>query len=224
MNSVPLSDETRWWWIRHAPVTANNGRIYGQSDMPADCSDQDTFLRLAKALPQNGIWVTSHLMRTSQTMDAVLAARKAAASSDQLQATIEPGLAEQSFGDWQGKTYEELGREVQHRFWLAPAHVVPPGGESFVQLMGRVTEVVERLSQLHRGRDIIAFAHGGTIRAAVALALGLEPEQALSVAVENCSITRLDFFHAVGQGSDQQSWRVSHLNASPSLIASLSLS
>ena len=29
---------TRWWWVRHAPV-ASGGRIYGQDDLPADCSD-----------------------------------------------------------------------------------------------------------------------------------------------------------------------------------------
>ncbi len=39
---------TRWWWIRHAPVDAG-GRIYGQCDLPADCSD-DARMR----------WLASH--------------------------------------------------------------------------------------------------------------------------------------------------------------------
>jgi alpha-ribazole phosphatase len=31
----------------------------------------------------------------------------------------------------------------------------------------------------HAGRDVIAVAHGGTIRAALGLALGLDPEASL---------------------------------------------
>src|SRR5215207_1170843 len=29
---------TRFWWVRHAPVE-HGGRIYGQKDMPCDCTD-----------------------------------------------------------------------------------------------------------------------------------------------------------------------------------------
>ena len=35
-------------------------------------------------------------------------------------------------------------------------------------------------------------AHGGTIRAALALAMAVEPEAGLVFATDNCSITRLD--------------------------------
>jgi len=31
-----MSRETRWWWIRHAPVTSHAGRNYGQQDVEAD--------------------------------------------------------------------------------------------------------------------------------------------------------------------------------------------
>ena len=50
--------------------------------------------------------------------------------------------------------------------------------------------VIERLNVEHRGRDIVAVTHGGTIKVALALALGLDPQAALSFLVENCSITR----------------------------------
>ncbi|MBV9587243.1 MAG: hypothetical protein JO213_20405, partial [Alphaproteobacteria bacterium] len=42
----PRADETarttRFWWVRHAPV-AHEGRIYGQKDMPCDCTDTAVF-------------------------------------------------------------------------------------------------------------------------------------------------------------------------------------
>ena len=46
----------------------------------------------------------------------------------------EPGLAEQHFGEWQGLTYGELEESRAgdfHRFWHAPAHETPPGGETY---------------------------------------------------------------------------------------------
>src|SRR5262249_60280191 len=87
-------------------------------------------------------------------------------------------LAEQSFGEWQGLTYDELRHSrggAFHRFWHAPAHERAPGGESFLDMLDRVGRTVHRLIAARRGRDIIAVAHGGTIRAALGLALGLEP-------------------------------------------------
>jgi len=70
---------TRWWWIRHAPVRVDEGRIYGQRDLPCDCSDAPVFSRLAALLPQDAIWVTSHLVRTVQTAKAIQAAGNFAA-------------------------------------------------------------------------------------------------------------------------------------------------
>ena len=43
--------ETRWWWIRHAPVRSG-GVIYGASDPPADCSEEDIFRGQAARLWQ----------------------------------------------------------------------------------------------------------------------------------------------------------------------------
>ena len=45
--SPPQGTTTRWWWIRHAPVVGHGGRIYGQDDHDCDCSDTETFRRLA---------------------------------------------------------------------------------------------------------------------------------------------------------------------------------
>ncbi len=57
-----------------------------------------------------------------------------------------------------------------------------------------VNGAIEELTAEHRGRDIVAVAHGGTIRAAIALALNLGPQGGLAFAIENCSLTRLDHY------------------------------
>jgi broad specificity phosphatase PhoE len=212
-----MSTTTRWWWVRHAPVEAS-GLIYGQDDLAADCSDTAPFRWLAGVLPRKAVWIVTHLQRTRQTAEAIHAQWTGGREPALARPLVEAGFAEQHFGDWQGRSYAEL-EEIRdgewHRFWLAPADTRPPGGESFAEVVSRVARSVGRLSAEHAGRDIVTIAHGGSIRAAVALALDLDPEKALALAVDNCSLTRLDHIagaagsHAA-EGAD--SWRVSQLN------------
>ncbi len=205
---------TRLWWVRHAPVS-DGGRVYGQSDLPCDCSEAAIFAGLAEQLPQSAVWVTSHLRRTHETAAAIVAAGLAGpAPIPGPDVALLPDLAEQHFGDWQGMTYEEVNwlRGGAPRFWHSPAHLTPPGGESFVDVVARVSRSVRGLVERHSGRDIIAVAHGGTIRAALAQALGLDPEAALAFAVENCSITRIDHIAGPGPG---YAWRVVTVNRPP---------
>ena len=213
-------DTTRWWWVRHAPVTVNKGCCYGQTDFPCDTGDSTRFASLASRLPKEAVWVATPLKRTHMTAAALVEAGLAAGLSGPREIpgpdiVIEPDLIEQHFGEWQGVRYDELAArrgEEWHRFWLAPAHEIPPGGESFVALIERVRGAISRLGESHRGRDILAVTHGGTIRAALALALDLAPETALSFSIDNLSLTRID--HIPGPGSSWL-WRVGLVNQPP---------
>ena len=69
-----MSTRTRWWWVRHAPVTSTEGRIYGNTDPPANVEDPPTYAALARFLPDESTLVTSHLQRTRQTAEAIRAA------------------------------------------------------------------------------------------------------------------------------------------------------
>jgi broad specificity phosphatase PhoE len=196
---------TRWWWIRHAPVTTHGGRVYGQNDLPADCADGALFRALAPQLPRDALWLVTPLKRTRQTADAFFAA----GAPPPAEMREEPDFLEQHFGSWQGLTYEELAAlrdGVAHRFWHAPAEVRPPGGESFTDVVTRVAAAVQRISRGAAGRDLVVIAHGGSIRAALAYALGIEAEKALGFEIANCSLTRLDHFAA------DDAWRVGMVN------------
>jgi broad specificity phosphatase PhoE len=207
---------TRWWWVRHAPVTGHKGRIYGQADFPADCSKPASFQALAAVLPADAVWVTSHLQRTHQTAEAILAAMTPATAPQRL---VERDLAEQHFGDWQGLTFDELYKlrgDERFTFWISPASEVPPGGESFVEVVARVGGAVQRLTDQFAGRHIVAVAHGGSIRAALAHALAIDAERVLSFSIANCSVTQVDHIYdpdSVDQ--DKQGWRVNAVNLLP---------
>jgi broad specificity phosphatase PhoE len=200
---------TRWWWVRHAPVTTDGGRIYGQTDVPADTSDTACYPALARALPETVVLITSHLRRTTETAAAI-----AAAGRELPEAIVSHAFAEQNFGAWQGQPRAEIRARHghEHGLWLAPADVAPPGGESFADLADRVGAAIDEFNRVFAGADILAVAHGGTIRAAIGHALGLPADRSVRFAVDNCSLTRLDHIHAEGPGP---AWRVDRVNSTP---------
>lgn len=202
---------TRWWWIRHAPVRVDEGRIYGQRDLPCDCSDVRVFSALAALLPRKAVWITSHLARTRQTAQAILAAGDFEAPQEILQ---DKDLAEQHLGDWQGldrRTFLMNRKQEPDSFWYAAADERAPNGESFLDLIARVDAAITRTNEAHQGGDIIAVVHGGTIRAALVIALGLPPRTGFAFTIDNCSLTRLDHY----QGRQGAGWRVPMVNQHP---------
>lgn len=207
---------TRWWWIRHGPVHNPEGRLYGQSDLDAHFPDAAALAALAARLPADAVWLTSHLRRTHQTADALRAARADLAAAAP---AAHAALAEQHFGAWQGLSFaelKELGDDFE-RIWTAPGATRPPGGENFEDVIARVAALVESLTAHHPGRDIVAVAHGGSIRAALALALGLDGDTALGFRIDTLSLTRIDF---VPEGRERtpgslRRWRIEAVNLPP---------
>lgn len=209
-NEKTRAAETRWWWVRHAPV-ADNVRIYGQSDVASDCSNAEVFGSLARELPGGAVWLTSNLARTHQTADAIVAAMGEGARPERPAIKV-PAFAEQHLGDWQGIDREEFYKTRRnYPFWFGPADERAPGGESFNDVIARVRPAVKRLNQQFTGRDIVVVAHGGTIRAMLAISLQLPPDHALAFTVENCSITRVDHLTL----NDGEFWRVAAVNHRP---------
>ncbi len=183
-----LTTVTRWWWLRHAPTPGAANLIKGRLDVPADISDPRPFAAQAARLPRGGVAVTSSLLRTRQTYEALVGA-----GLDAARPVIEPDFDEQDFGRLQGRTWGELADDpAVTAFWADSANNAPPGGESFAAMVARVARAIQRVGAVYAGRDIIAVVHAGTIRAALAVALDLSPAAALRFAVETVSLTRID--------------------------------
>jgi len=199
---------TRWWWVRHAPVREDGGNIYGQKDIACDTSDGEVFEAVAKILPRSAVWYSSNLMRTHQTADAIWAA------GFPRPATMirEAAFAEQDLGEWQGMNRAAfLASRPLGSSWFADIAEPAPGGESFMDLYNRVCAAIDRITVEQAGQDVIAVAHGGTIKAAVGLALSGQPDKGLAFDIDNCSVTRLDHFASVGQSN----WRLPMVNQQP---------
>lgn len=223
-----MSVKTRLFLVRHAVVMENHGKVYGAEDMDCDCSDQAKFAWLAEHLPSKSSYVTSALKRTQQTANAAIAEGYSGEHVASLAA-----LNEQCFGAWEGLSYDEIRDQYgasAERFWLTPAGKRPPSsgmkiGESFHDLAARTNTALQKIAEDHAGKDVVIFAHGGTIRAVLAIAMGLfDPNnpQALapifSFRVENLSLSRLEHIRYTNEGGDlDQYWRINLVNALGSL-------
>lgn len=189
-------DVIRWWWVRHAPAIA--GGFVGWSDINADLSDTHSLSTLKMALPEDAALLASDLTRAAQTAEAL-------SRRTWVRMAPQATLREQHFGEWEGRPFDSLNQDEAAAFWSEPAHARPPGGESFADLCDRVSQtVISHLTGEHS--DIVAVAHAGTVRAALTLALGLEPSQALVFEIAPLSLTRIDWL------ATHRGWRVGCVN------------
>jgi broad specificity phosphatase PhoE len=202
--------ETRFWLIRHALVDENSRAIlYGVMDVPL-CettleSQAPMYAALARRLPRPAVWKVTPLSRTRRTAETIF---KAGYPAEKL--GVEPQLMEQSLGEWQGLPHAELPAKLAypaHPFWPLAGDEEPPGGESMVDVIVRAGAALERLARDHRGEDVVIVSHGGTIRAAVAHALDIRPDNALHLSIHNLSLTCLE--------RHPEGWRVARVNELP---------
>jgi broad specificity phosphatase PhoE len=207
-NQKPAAIVTRWWWVRHAPVRNDGGNIYGQIDLACDTSDTEVFDAVAKILPRDAVWYASNLMRTHQTAEAIWAAGFPKPAT----MVQEAAFAEQNLGQWQGMNRAAfVASQPPGSSWFADINVPAPDGESFMDLYRRVIGAIERITAEHAGRDVIVAGHGGTIKAALGLALGDLPDKGLAFDIDNCSVTRLDHFAT----ESRSVWRLPMVNQQP---------
>nr|WP_294528454.1 histidine phosphatase family protein [uncultured Rhodopila sp.] len=201
---------TRFWLIRHALVSENaRAVLYGVMDVPlceTTLLEQAPMYRsLAARLPRPADWLVTPLSRTRRTAETIFAHGYPAADP-----TEEPGLTEQSLGEWQGLPHADLPARLvlpAHAFWPLGGHEKPPGGESMAEVIVRVGRTMERLAEAHAGRDVVIVSHGGAIRGAIAHALQIGPDNALHMAVQNLSLSRLE--------KTADGWRVVCVNEAP---------
>ena len=195
------------WLIRHALVEESaRAFLYGGTDVPlCETTLRDhapIYAALAQRLPRPANWACTPLSRTSRTAEAIF---RAGYPPQKLQ--VIPGLIEQSMGDWHGTRHAELPAklaEPPHPFWPLSGTERPPGGESMAHVISRTGEALEAIAAQYPGQDTVIVSHGGTIRAAVAHALGISATNALHLSVHNLGLTRLE--------REPQGWRVVCVN------------
>ena len=86
-------------------------------------------------------------------------------------------LAELDYGQWDGRTIEEVSRDfhIEYERWTAdPAWNPPTAGEPAVALAQRMTHVVEEIKTAFDDGNVLVVSHKASIRVALCALLGVD--------------------------------------------------
>ena len=86
-------------------------------------------------------------------------------------------LKEIAYGDWEGRTVEEVNREFHDDYvrWTAdPAWNAPTGGEAAIAIERRALLVVEELTRRFETGHVLLVSHKATIRILLCSLLGID--------------------------------------------------
>ena len=146
------------WLLRHGLTAENARRCYlGRLDPPLSPEGAQA-LKAADFVPET-VWV-SPLLRARQTAQILFPTAETETVED---------LAEMDFGDFDGKTADEMAEDPAYRAWVEQGcETRCPNGESRAEFCARTCRafaaLVDRAAA--EGREsLVIVAHGGTQRA-----------------------------------------------------------
>lgn len=134
----------------------------------------------------------SHII--SSPMQRCLAFAAAVAEKHAIACTIEHDFREVGFGNWEGKTPDQLRqhnlKEYQD-FYRDPVNLRPAGAEDLNDFITRVSQAYQHAIEQYRGQHILIVAHAGVNRAIIAQALHCKPVELYHIKVNNAGMSRL---------------------------------
>lgn len=150
--------------IRHGePVGGRRYRGYGVDDPLTETGWQ----QMRAAVPKAPKWqhiVTSPLKRCLEFSQEL-------ASDLNISFSIEDNVKEIGFGDWEGKTPEEIqanDNEALNHFYADPVNNRPDGAEPLDTFSLRVWNAYQTIIEQHQDKHILIVAHAGVARAITA--------------------------------------------------------
>lgn len=166
--------------VRHPePAFHGRGLCIGQTDVGLSPAGEAVLDELAGKLAEElrpGRILTSDLKRCSLLADAM--ARRTGGAAEP-----SPVWREVDFGDWEGRSWEEIHAEnsPEYRAWTADfIRTPPPNGESLYGLSRRAQNALREVCQGEDDARIVIVTHAGVIRALCASSL----EKAFDLEVE----------------------------------------
>ena len=177
------------YYVRHGETDFNRqGRLQGRRDtvlnahgrqQAAECGVllRDLFARDHRR-PQDFKYVASPLKRARETMEIV----RATLGLQPHDYEVDARLIEIAYGEWEGLTLQEI--ETQNASVLSARErdkwdFAPPGGESYRELADRIGKWYGSLTA-----DTVVAAHGGGVRALMAILNIDSEEQATRAQIE----------------------------------------
>jgi alpha-ribazole phosphatase len=147
--------------MRHGePVGGRRYRGYSVDDPLTDTG----WKQMRAAVPENPSWtqiVSSPLKRCLEFSQEL-------ADELQIPYRIEDNLKEIGFGDWEGKTPDEIlaeDSEALKHFYQDPVNNRPDGAEPLDTFSLRVWQAYQDVAEQHKNQHVLIVAHAGVARA-----------------------------------------------------------
>jgi phosphoserine phosphatase len=218
LSSPPLSSSrpTRIILVRHGQSTYNAEKRYQGSCDDSVLTDIgcDGALKTGVALqsePISAIY-TSPLKRAQQTAQGILQA-----CDRPIAFHTHPALKEIDLPNWEGLPFKyvrehfaadyQCWRECPHQFQIqVETEAISSGGAAVatrvktavfpvLELYDRAQRFWAEILPRHAGQTVLVVSHGGTIRALLQTALGLDAAQFHGFQQSNCGISIVEFSH-----------------------------
>ena len=181
---------TTFFLIRHAMTDAVSGRwIAGRRPgLRLNAEGRAQADALAARLAPAGIAAlySGPLERARETAEPLARALN-------LEARTLDAFDELHFGDWTGRTFDELESEAAwRRFNSFRGGTRPPGGELMLEAQARAVAALARLRDRHAGERVAVVSHGDIVKAALAHYAGIHLDLFQRVEISPASVSLLE--------------------------------
>ncbi len=140
-------------FLRHPTPDVPAGTCYGQTDLDIAEIGHEQIEKAMETTPKVKRIMASPALRCRKLA-------KTLAERDSVTITFDPRLWEMNMGEFEGKLWSEIDREVSAEWFKDPFQNRAPGGESFLDVQTRVLEALELADM-----ETAIVCHAGVIRA-----------------------------------------------------------
>lgn len=183
--------KAKWFLVRHGETNANKNQwLSGHKDEPLNENGKEQAEETAKKLVGLDIdlIISSDLSRARET--AKIIARKLG-----VEVVIDKELREKNYGEWEGKTFDEISKKHGFDFWdlYKRYEFQTPGGERWQEVEERIWGAFNKHRGTHKHKNIVIVSHGGALRMLRKKIMNLTIEESLSrPGIKNSEVIRLD--------------------------------
>ncbi|WP_408955881.1 alpha-ribazole phosphatase [Natroniella sp. ANB-PHB2] len=185
--------ETEVILVRHGETEWNRElKFQGSQDVELSVKGKEQAKNLAIRFASKKIdkIYSSNLNRAYQTASLV-------AEKHKLEVVQVDGLEEINFGEWEGKTYQEINEQFDFTVeqWMKdPVSKRPPAGESLKELEERSIKAFKKILEEERGKKIVIASHGGVIRVLLCNLLQIPLSNSWRLKQSNTAVNILKFY------------------------------
>ena len=170
--------------IRHTTPDIESGVCYGQKNLDTlNSFEQEKNSIIARLKPQYDIVYSSPLKRCTQ-LAKTIKTREFAVDND---------LMEVNFGNWEGKTWDEIPHSESKPWMDDFINVCPPNGESLTQMQQRVQRFIEHHLKPNEQKNTAIVTHAGVIRLFFVWALNIPLENIFKIKLDYGVVIEMDY-------------------------------